>query len=227
MLSATHPAPRPDSRPAPSLAPRTFRRPARSRAHGRALLAVVALGGLLLTSCAADSGNTNPNDVADQGYQSGDGSLRTWPAADCGETVALTGTDFSGAPVSSADFADDVVVLNTWFAACPPCRAEAPDLLTVATDRATDGVQFIGINGTDDAGAALAFEREHGITWPSIADTNGSVVASLQRVVPVQAVPTTVVLDRQGRVAARVLGQVDATTLDGLIEDVLAEIPGA
>lgn len=211
MLSATRQASRPSSRPA----------------RRRALLAVVALGGLLLTSCAADSGNTNPNDVADQGYQSGDGSLRTWAVDDRGESVALTGTDFSGESVDSTEFTDDVIVLNTWFAACPPCRAEAPDLLTVATARAGDGVQFIGINGTDDAGAALAFEREHGITWPSIADTTGSVVASLQKVVPVQAVPTTVVLDRQGRVAARVLGQVDATTLDGLIEDVLAETPGA
>nr|WP_093186518.1 TlpA disulfide reductase family protein [Sanguibacter gelidistatuariae] len=181
----------------------------------------------MLTSCASDSGNTNPNDVADQGYLSGDGSLRTWAVSDRGEAVALTGTDFSGAPVDSTEFAGDVVVLNTWYAACPPCRAEAPALLEVATARATDGVQLIGINGTDDAGAALAFEREHAITWPSIADTNGSVVASLQKVVPVQAVPTTVVLDRQGRVAARVLGQVDATTLDGLVADVLAETPGA
>ena len=206
-----------------SQAPRPFVRPARRRA----LLATVALAGLLLTSCATDSGNTNPNDVVGQGYLSGDGSLRTWAADDRGEPVALVGTDFSGEPVDSTEFTDDVVVLNTWYAACPPCRAEAEDLLTVATERAADGVQFIGINGTDDAGAALAFEREHGITWPSIADTTGSVVASLQKIVPVQAVPTTVVLDRQGRVAARVLGQVDATTLDGLIEDVLAETPGA
>lgn len=193
----------------------------------RALVAAAALSGLLLTSCAADSGNTNPDDVAGQGYLSGDGSLRTWAEADRGDAVALIGTDFSGAAVDSTAFAGDVVVLNTWYAACPPCRAEAPDLLEVATARASDGVQFIGLNGTDDAGAALAFEREHSITWPSIADTNGSVVATLQKVVPVQAVPTTVVLDRQGRVAARVLGQVDATTLDGLIEDVLAETPGA
>lgn len=215
MLSATHPATQP--------APRHARRPARRRAA----LAVAALGALLLTSCAADSGNTSPNDVVDQGYQSGDGSLRTWAADDRGDAVELVGTDFSGAAVDSTAFEGDVVVLNTWYAACPPCRAEAPALLTVATERAADGVQFIGINGTDDAGTALAFEREYGITWPSIADTSGAVVASLQKVVPVQAVPTTVVLDRQGRVAARVLGQVDATTLDGLVDDVLAETPGA
>ena len=231
MLSATHPAQQPDSRPAPDPAPhpanRVLNRGARRGARRRSSLAVVALAALLLTSCAADSGNTNPNDVVDQGYQSGDGSLRTWAVSDRGETVALSGTDFTGAPVDSTQYAGEVVVLNTWFAACPPCRAEAPDLLEVATARAADGVQLIGINSTDDAGAALAFEREHGITWPSIADTTGAVVASLQKVVPVQAVPTTVVLDRQGRVAARVLGQVDANTLDGLIDDVLAETPGA
>ena len=84
-------------------------------------------------------------------------------------------------------------------------------------------MHLIGINGTDEAGAALAFEREHDVTWPSIADTDGSAIATLKSVVPVQAVPTTVVLDQQGRVAARVLGQVDASTLNGLVDDVLDE----
>lgn len=181
----------------------------------------------MLSGCSSDSGNTTPDDVQGQGYQSGDGSLRTWSPDERGDVVDLVGVDFEGDDVSSDPGDGDVVVLNTWYAACPPCRAEAADLLTVATDRADDGVRFIGINGVDDAGAALAFEREHDITWPSIADTDGSVVASLQKVVPVRAVPTTVVLDRQGRVAARVLGQVDATTLDGLVEDALAEPAGA
>lgn len=190
-------------------------------------VSVLAGAALLLAGCASDSGNTNPDDVQGQGYQSGDGSLRTWSLDERGDVVDLSGVDFEGEPVATRSDEDAVVVLNTWYAACPPCRAEAPDLLTVATDRADDGVRFIGINGVDDAGAALAFEREHDITWPSIADTDGSVVASLQEVVPVRAVPTTVVLDRQGRVAARVLGQVDATTLDGLIDDVLAEPAGA
>ena len=189
-----------------------------------AVLALVA--GLLLSSCAADSGNTDTDDVVGQGYASGDGSLRTWSEDERTEPVEISGTDFSGNPVDTRGDGDEIVVLNTWYAACPPCRAEAADLLEVATERAADGVRLVGINGTDDSGAALAFEREHGITWPSIADTDGSAVAALQEIVPVQAVPTTVVLDRQGRVAARVLGQVDASTLDGLLDDVLAE-PGA
>jgi peroxiredoxin len=201
--------------------------PARAPSRAQSLCAAVVVGLCLLASgCASDSGNTNSTDVDGQGYQSGDGSLRTWAQSERGDVVSLSGTDFSGNAVDSRSFGDDVVVLNTWYAACPPCRAEAADLVSVATEHA-DGVQFIGINGTDDAGAALAFEREHNVSWPSIADTNGSVIATLQDVVPIRAVPTTVVLDKEGRVAARVLGQIDATTLSGLIDDVLAENAGA
>ncbi|PFG34139.1 thiol-disulfide isomerase/thioredoxin [Sanguibacter antarcticus] len=184
---------------------------------------MAAATALLVSSCTAESGNTDTGDVVGQGYASGDGSLQTWSVADRTDPVEISGTDFSGDPVDTIGDGDEIVVLNTWYAACPPCRAEVPALLEVATERASDGVRLVGINGTDDSGAALAFEREHGVTWPSIADTDGSAVAALQDVVPVQAVPTTVVLDRQGRVAARVLGQIEASTLDGLIDDVLAE----
>ncbi|MBI9113944.1 TlpA family protein disulfide reductase [Sanguibacter sp. YZGR15] len=219
MPSQSSPSPIGDSGAVP---PASTRRASRSTSGP---LVGLVLGGLLLAGCAAESGSTSPDDVVGQGYQSGDGSLRTWAVDDRGEPVRLVGEDFEGNPVDTGA-GGSVVVLNTWYAACPPCRAEAPDLLEVATGRADDGVRFVGINGTDDAGAALAFEREHDVTWPSIADTDGSVMATLQGVVPVQAVPTTVVLDLEGRVAARVLGQVDASTLDGLVADVLAESDG-
>ncbi|MEP7765068.1 TlpA disulfide reductase family protein [Sanguibacter sp. 25GB23B1] len=182
---------------------------------------VALVAALTLTGCSSGSDDASSGDVVGQGYESGDGSIRIWSPADRSEPIRLSGTDFSGNPVDTGAFEGDVVILNTWYAACPPCRAEAPDLLAVATDRADEGVHLIGINGTDEAGAALAFEREHDVTWPSIADTDGSAIATLQSVVPVQAVPTTVVLDQQGRVAARVLGQVDASTLNGLVDDVL------
>lgn len=187
-------------------------------------LSVVLVMGLLaaLGGCAQDSGNA-PADVAGQGYQSGDGSITTWPVADRTEAVALTGTDYNDQPVDSTEFYGEVVVLNTWYAACPPCRAEAPDLAALQAQFEPDGVKFLGINRTDAAGAALAFEREYGVTWPSINDTNGSAIAALAGVVPIKAVPTTVVLDRQGRVTARVLGQIDKSTLKALISDALAE----
>lgn len=182
-----------------------------------AVTALIALGG-----CAQDSGN-GPVQVVDQGYQSGDGSITTFTLADRTEPVALDGVDYEDTPVDTTEFYGDVVVLNTWYAACPPCRAEAPDLVALEELFAPDGVHFLGINRTDAAGAAQAFEREYGVTWASINDSAGSALASLAGVVPIKAVPTTVVLDRSGRVAARVLGQIDKSTLKALIGDVLAE----
>lgn len=187
-------------------------------------IAAAASAGLLIfgmAACAKDSGNDT--DVANQGYQSGDGSVRTWNPDERGESVVLTGTDYEGNAVDTATMDGDIIVLNTWYAACPPCRVEAADLLEVATEREAEGVSFLGINRTDDAGAAQAFEREFGITWPSIDDASGSAIATLAGVVPIKAVPTTVVLDREGRVAARVLGQVEKSTLNSLIDDVVNE----
>lgn len=202
------------ARPARTSVPGVVRRRARPGARkGRAAACAVALlGTVLLAGCTSASGNS------DLGYVPGDGSITTWKAADRGKAVTLTGTDFEGKKVDTADWRGDVVVVNTWYASCAPCRAEAPDLVKVAGS-VGDDVHFVGINSTDDAGAALAFQRTFDVPYPSIADTDGSVIATLQGVVPVQAVPTTVVLDAQGRVAARVLGSTTATTLEDLIDD--------
>ena len=184
-----------------------------------------ALAGLaLLAGCTTSSTGTPhgaPSDVADQGYQSGDGSAKLWAAHDRSQPVELSGTDFAGTVQDVTAWRGDVVVLNSWYAGCPPCRAEAPDLGAFANAYATRGVHVLGINGTDDAGAASAFQRTFAVPYPSIADTHGRAIAALQGVVPMQATPTTVVLDRDGRVAARILGLVDAATLRGLVDDVL------
>jgi peroxiredoxin len=189
--------------------------------RGRALLVgTVAL--LLLAGCTGGA-QENPDDVADQGYQSGDGSTTTWAAGDRTGPLELAGTDFAGAAQDVADWRGDVVVLNTWYANCPPCRAEASDLAAVSTDYAADGVQVLGINRTDDAGTALAFERQFEVPYPSLADTDGAAIAALQGTVPINAVPTTVVLDRSGKVAGRILGLADPSTLRSMIDELLAE----
>ncbi|WP_298455493.1 TlpA disulfide reductase family protein [uncultured Cellulomonas sp.] len=187
------------------------------------LAAVLAVGGCTSGS-AAGGGRTE--DGQPGGYIAADGSTRTWAPDERGEPVEVAGTDFTGAPVDVAQWRGDVVVLNTWYAACPPCRAEAPELAAIAGDYADDGVRLLGINGTDDAGAAEAFERTFDIPYPSLADTDGRAVASLQGSVPLEAVPTTVVLDRQGRVAARILGLADGSTLRAMVDDLLAEPAG-
>jgi thiol-disulfide isomerase/thioredoxin len=118
-----------------------------------------------------------------------------------------------------------VVVLNTWASWCPPCRAEAPDLRRAAEAKAGKA-QFVGINIRDNPPAARAFVRTYRIPYPSLVDDGGSILMTLGDIVPAQAIPSTIVLDRQGRVAARVIGQVRYSTLVGLVEDVLAEESG-
>ncbi|ROS26270.1 thiol-disulfide isomerase/thioredoxin [Cellulomonas sp. PhB150] len=184
---------------------------------------VGTVAAVLLAACtSAASGGRTP-DGTEAGYISGDGTVATWEVAERGEPVRLVGKDFTGTDVDTGDWAGDVVVVNTWYAACPPCRVEAPDLVAAAEDYAAEGVRFIGVNGTDDAGSAQAFERQFNIPYPSIHDADGTAIAALQGQIPVEAVPTTVVLDRQGRVMARIIGRVDPSTLRELIDTALAE----
>lgn len=180
---------------------------------------------LALAGCATVTGGWD-EEGAQTGYVSGDRSVVTWDAPDREGPVEIAGTDYAGEQVDLADWRGDVVVLNTWYAACPPCRAEAADLVAIATDYADAGVHVLGINSTDDPGAALAFERTFEVPYPSLHDADGAAVAALQGIVPVQAVPTTVVLDAEGRVAARVLGVIDPSTVRAVIDDLLAERDG-
>jgi len=201
-------------------------------AGGAARLAGAAAAAVLLALVAAcgvgQSGGGRSTDVADQGYQSGDGSTTTWPAAARTGDVALSGTDADGQGVDVAAWRGDLVLVNTWYAACPPCRAEAPTLVALADDYAAKGLHVVGLNGTDTAGTVAAFTRQFAVPYPTIVDTDGSATAALQGIVPLNAVPTTILLDRQGRVAARVLGLLDDSTARALIDDLLAEpAPGA
>jgi thiol-disulfide isomerase/thioredoxin len=189
------------------------------RARAAAVLAAATGAGLLLAGCAAESGAT---DVVGQGFVSGDGTVQQWAPDERDDLVVVAGTTFEGDEVTTEDWRGDVVVLNTWYAGCAPCRAEAPELVAIANERADEGVHLLGVNTEDEAGAALAFQRTFEVPYPSIEDRSGQVVAGLSGVVPLQAVPSTVVLDADGKVAARVVGQVAGSTLDALIDDTLA-----
>lgn len=182
----------------------------------------LGLAAALLAGCAP-GGTTEAAGAVDAGYEAGDGSFTTWTVAERGDPVEHTGASYDGTEIDLADWRGDVVVLNFWYAACPPCRAEAPDLAAIHADYSGQGVQMLGINPRDDAGTAQAFERTFSVPYPSLHDEQARGVAALEGLVPLQAMPSTVVLDREGRVAARVLGQADPTILRGLIDDVLAE----
>jgi thiol-disulfide isomerase/thioredoxin len=185
------------------------------------IVAVSIVVGLVAALTACTPEESGAGDVVGQGYVSGDGSVQTYDVGDRKGPVAIEGTDFEGQGVDTTQWAGDVIVVNTWYAACAPCRAEAPDLVDLAGSK--DDVRFLGINTEDDAGAAQAFQRTFEVPYPSVEDRSGAVIAGLSGVVPLQAVPSTVVLDQEGYVAARVIGQVEGSTLEALIDDVLAE----
>ncbi len=182
------------------------------------VLVVVAFLGACVGPGLGASGGSG---VANPGYVSGDGTVTQWAPDGRGEPVDLVGVTYDGTSVDLAQWRGDVVVVNFWYAACPPCRAEAPDLVAVADEYADRGVRFLGVNSTDDAGAAAAFERTFEVPYASIDDAGGAGVAAMQGAVPLRAVPTTVVIDEQGRIAARVLGRTDRSTLGALVDDAL------
>ncbi|MGC5628557.1 TlpA family protein disulfide reductase [Georgenia sp. Z1344] len=146
-----------------------------------------------------------------------------WTPDQRGEPIDMTGTSYPGESIDLVNWLGNVVMRNFWYAARPPCRAEAPNLKAITEDNQDQGVRMLGVNPRDDAATAQAFERTFKVPYPSLHDRDARAAAATGGVVPLQAMPTTVVLDQQGRVAARILGQFDRTTPRGLIADTLAE----
>lgn len=130
-----------------------------------------------------------------------------------------------GEDVSLGDFAGDVVVVNFWASWCGPCRREQPELNLAYEDLSKDGVAFIGVDLQESTEAnGLAHEREFEIPYPSIYDPTSSFAARFEGVSP-QTIPSTVFLDRQGRVAAQIRGETTASEIIALVRELLAE-PG-
>jgi thiol-disulfide isomerase/thioredoxin len=114
------------------------------------------------------------------------------------------------------------VVINVWGSRCAPCQAETPDLVRLSHEFADRGVRFVGINTRDNSAAARAFERTLKVPYPSVEDQGGRLLLNFRHIIPTAVVPSSVVIDRDGKVAARVIGRVTYTTLKGLLEDELA-----
>ncbi len=188
-----------------------------------ALVAISAISIGLISLTAA----TPHTDQYQQDEPSGsdDGRIAEIPVKERGAPVHFTGTTEFGDPVASGDYAGQVYVVNFWYAACGPCIVEAPILEEIWQKYQGDGVGFLGVNIYDQPATATAFAEENGITYPSVIDvTDGRVKQAFAKVTPIQATPTTLVLDREGRVAARIIGQLEsASILDVLVSDALEE----
>ncbi|TLM72970.1 TlpA family protein disulfide reductase [Pseudarthrobacter sp. NamB4] len=190
-------------------------------AAGGLALAALTVG---LSGCAQEDALAQQAKAGDnKNYVAGDGSVTEFAAGDRKSAVQVEGTLFNGTTVAPADFQGKVTVLNFWFAACAPCRVEAPILEELHQEFKDQGVQFLGVNLRDEKATAEAFEKTFNLTYPSFDDKDGSVLLSVSGLVPPGAVPTTLVLDKQGRVASRVLGEVQKGTLKALIAAAVAE----
>ena len=154
------------------------------------------------------------------GYVSGNGSITVVPAKDREEAPTLAGDDLEGRPLSTAEFAGDTLVVNVWGSWCPPCRKEAPALAEVSKQYADRDVTFVGVLVRDKPAAALAFTRKQETPYRSIADFSGRTLLGFAKSLPSQAIPTTWIIDDRGRVAVRIMDEVSASTLAGLIDDV-------
>ncbi|MDR6905425.1 thiol-disulfide isomerase/thioredoxin [Agromyces sp. 3263] len=209
----------------------------RPRAGLTILAAFAAASALLLTGCTSDPLADQYREGSGKNYIAGDGTISEYAADQRGEPIAFSGETVEGERFDSADTLGDVTVVNFWYAGCAPCRVEAPILEEVsqgfASNADTDaidapadsGVTFVGVNVRDQAGTAASFEKKYGVTYPSILDVeSGSAQLAFAGPVPPAAVPTTIVLDREGRVAARILGQLtDASILESIVDGLLAE----
>ena len=196
-----------------------------SRPSRRRVLSLAGLGvlGLALAGCTEEDSLAQQANSGDQkGYIAGDGTVSEYPADQRGEPVQFTGTLFDGTTLSAEALRGSPALLNFWYAGCAPCRVEAPDLRELA-ERFDGQAAFYGVNLRDERATAEAFERTFEIPYPSIEDARGDVLLNMTDYVPPQAVPSTLVLDVEGRVAARVLGAVEESTLRALLTTVVDE----
>ncbi|MFD6858959.1 TlpA disulfide reductase family protein [Rhodococcus sp. NPDC060090] len=194
----------------------------------RAVHTIVALlcGVVLLSSCATGTDAVATGGTFDFVSPGGETRIFYDPPADRGTLGTLTGEDLmnEGQTISLDDFEGEVVVVNVWGAWCAPCRNEADDLEEVYQSTKDLGVAFLGINVRDNhRDKAQDFVVDQQVGYPSIYDPSMRSLLALGRNYPTSVVPTTVVLDREHRVAAVYLTELLASDLQPVVERLAAE----
>ncbi|UXY36416.1 TlpA family protein disulfide reductase [Streptomyces albidocamelliae] len=193
-----------------------------TRSRAVLLSAVAAVAALSLSACgkggtSGGGGNTN--------FVTGHNGIDTAPQGERAAAPDLSGKTIDGRTVDVADYKGKVVVLNVWGSWCGPCREEAKYFAKVSKDYSGKGVQFVGINTRDTSTTpAVAFEKEHGIGYPSLYDPTGRLMLRFKKgTLNPQLIPSTLILDRDGKIAARALEPLDDAGLLKMVKPVLAE----
>ncbi|HEY0506838.1 MAG TPA: TlpA disulfide reductase family protein [Blastococcus sp.] len=186
-------------------------------------LAPALVGAVLLAGCSTGSGAVDVNNGGEFRFVAGTPAGEVIPAKDRASAPEFAGTLLDGSDFSSTELAGKVAVLNFWGSWCAPCRVETPEFQEVYAEVRNDGVEFLGLNVKEtDEQFAHAFVDRFGIEFPSLYDPRGEVALAF-RGYPANAIPSTIVLDAEGRVAAVYTGTVSQEDLRRVLDSVLGE----
>jgi peroxiredoxin len=185
---------------------------------------LLALGcAVLVTGCSTGTDAVDVNNGGEFRFVEGTPAGEVIPVDERASAPEFAGTLLDGGSFSSTAFAGDVAVLNFWGSWCAPCRVETPEFQQVYADVKDQGVQFLGLDVKEtDEQFAQAFVDRFGIEFPSLYDPRGEIALAF-RGYPANAIPSTIVLDREGRVAAVYTGTVAQEDLRRVIDSVLGE----
>lgn len=180
------------------------------------------IGAFLALSFLAACSQTSVSTSGDLSYIAGDGSTIYLAPNERGGEVTLDGRTLDDTNLSTKKWLGRVVVVNMWASWCGPCRSEATDLANSYKELRTSNVEFVGLNTRDGKAAAQAFNNRFPTGYPSIQDQDGQLILRFGNLGPA-ATPSTIVLDTQGRIAARVLGPITQAQLRGLVSAVIED----
>jgi thiol-disulfide isomerase/thioredoxin len=189
--------------------------------HTAVRIAVALATTLILASCAGTGADEQTQNAGQVGYPTVPRNLTRISPDQRQVLPTVSGPALgSNQTISTQDYRGKVVVINVWGSWCPPCRKEAPDLQAASVET-KDVAQFVGVTSKDyDPAPAEAFVRSFKITYPSIYDPTGKVLLAFAGELPPSAIPSTMIIDREGRLAVRVLSEVSKITLVDMINDV-------
>lgn len=200
------------------------RAPRRLTRHRRVTALAAAAGAAALTLSACSTEGTSGGS-ADTKFVAGTGGVVKVPKADRKDGPDLDGSTLDEKSLDTSDYHGKIMVLNVWGSWCTPCRAEAPNLVKVANKTKDQGVQFVGINTRDPSRhQAQQFEEEFEVPYPSFYDPAGKLMLRFPKgSLNPQAIPTTIILDRNGKIAVRALTALSEEALTKALKPLLAE----